>query len=193
MAARSSGCVAPFGGLSQLYGTNPLAFGFPTAAEPLIFDMATSAITWYELVLAKMRGEAIPAGRAVNKQGRPTTDPAAAMRGGILPFGGYKGAGLGMMVEMLSGPLVGSAYCDTEATQDWGIFLLAFKPDLLVDAAAFRHHASRLIELSREQPQLDPAIPVRLPGDAAAAFQAEVERTGLLEIEDAVAAVLGLA
>jgi LDH2 family malate/lactate/ureidoglycolate dehydrogenase len=193
MTARSSGCVAPFGGLSQLYGTNPLAFGFPTAGEPLTFDMATAAITWYGLVLARMRGETIPAGRAVDKKGRPTIDPAAAMQGGILPFGGdHKGAGLSMMVEMLSGPLVGASYCDTEATKDWGIFLLAFKPDLLVDAEEFRHHASQLVELTRNQPRIDANVPVRVPGDAAAAFAAKVEKTGVLEIEDEVAVILGI-
>ena len=193
MTARSSGSVAPFGALAQLYGTNPLAFGFPTAEEPLTFDMATAAITWYGLVLARMRGETIPAGCAVDKQGQPTVDPAAAMQGGILPFGdGHKGAGLSMMVEMLSGPLVGAAYCDTEATQDWGIFLLAFKPDLLVDAEAFRQHASQLIASTRSQPRLHPEVPVRLPGDAATAFQAKLAKTGTLEIEDAVAEVLGL-
>ena len=109
--ASSPGGVAPFGGLDPLFGTNPLAFGFPTKNDPLIFDMATSAITWYGLVRAKSLGEKIPENVAIDSEGNLTTDPEQAMKGAILPFDrGYKGYGLGLMVEILAGPLVGATF-----------------------------------------------------------------------------------
>ena len=113
--ARSSAAAAAFGGIEPVFGTNPIAFSFPTQEEPLVFDMATAAMTWYGLVLAKSRGEQIPENTAINKEGNPTTDPAEAMNGALLSFDrSYKGSGLGMVVEMLGGPLVGASYGQVE-------------------------------------------------------------------------------
>ncbi|MDP9195244.1 MAG: Ldh family oxidoreductase [Pseudomonadota bacterium] len=190
--ARSPGSTAPFSTKTPLFGTNPLAFGFPTMGEPLVFDMATSAITWYELVLAKMRGEAIPENVAIDRNGHPTTDPDAAMRGALLPFDrGHKGSGLGMMVEMLCGPLVGAGYCDFETyNKDWGFFILAFRPDLLTDLETFRKTASDLVRIVREQPSTG-GQPVRLPGDAGRAFAGKIVEKGEISVEDKVAELLG--
>jgi len=90
---------------TPLFGTNPLAFGFPTNEEPIIFDMATSPMTWTGLILAKDKGESIPEGIAIDSEGKPTTDPAEAIKGAMFPFDrSYKGSGLGMVVEIMAGP-----------------------------------------------------------------------------------------
>lgn len=128
--AGSPGGVAPYGSLDPLFGTNPIAFGFPTKMEPLIFDMATSAITWYGLVRAKALREKLPEGVAMDKNGNPTRNPIQAMEGAIYPFDkNYKGSGLGMMVEIFTGPLVGAAFCNTDKTKGgWGTIFIAIDP-----------------------------------------------------------------
>jgi len=190
--ARSPGAMAPFDSMTPLFGTNPLAIAFPTEEDPIVFDMATSAITWYELVLAKMRGESIPPDVAIDREGKMTRDPEQAMEGALLPFDkSYKGSGLGMVVELMSGPLVGSAYCDYQTfDKDWGFFALCFRPDLLVDLDEFRHHASELRRIVKSQPCLNGEKPLRFPGDVGNAFAAEILKRGYLEIEEEAAILL---
>ncbi|QIB34292.1 Ldh family oxidoreductase [Ancylobacter pratisalsi] len=101
-------CVAPAGGTRPLLGTNPIAFGWPGPKQaPFIFDFATSAAARGEIELKRRAGEPIPQGWAVGPDGAPTTDPAQALAGALLPFGGHKGSALSMMVELIAGPLIG--------------------------------------------------------------------------------------
>lgn len=191
--ARSPGTTAPFSTTTPLFGTNPLAVGFPTLDEPLVFDMATSAITWYELVLAKMQGKNIPENVAIDKTGELTTNPADAMKGALLPFDrSYKSSGLSMLVEIMSGPLVSASYCDFETfDKDWGLFVLAFKPDLLADLKDFKFQCSDLIKIIRAQPATNQEA-VRLPGDAGRKFAKKTLERGAVEIDSAVAELIGL-
>jgi len=100
--------VAPAGGTQPLFGTNPLAFGWPRPGqEPFVFDFATSAIARGELELHRRGGRQLPAGCGIDSDGNPTTDPAAIAGGAMLPFGGHKGSALALMVELLAGPLIG--------------------------------------------------------------------------------------
>src|SRR5258708_23848693 len=99
--ASSGGAVAPLGGVKPILGTNPIAFAIPTEEGPLILDMGTSAFMATELQLRVRRNEALPEGVAIDRDGRPTTDPAAAQAGALLPFAGYKGFGLGLIVQPL--------------------------------------------------------------------------------------------
>lgn len=101
-------CVAPSGGSVPLFGTNPIAFGWPgPQGRPFLFDFATSAAARGEVELKRRAGEALPEGWAVGPDGAPTTDPAAALAGALLPFGGHKGSALSLMVELIAGPLIG--------------------------------------------------------------------------------------
>lgn len=100
--------VAPAGGTKPLFGTNPMAFGFPRKDQPpLVFDQASSAIARGEIQLHLREGKSLPEGWAVDADGRPTTDPAAALAGAQLPFGGYKGSSIALMVELLACALIG--------------------------------------------------------------------------------------
>ncbi|MGE4350613.1 MAG: Ldh family oxidoreductase [Bdellovibrionales bacterium] len=192
--ARAPGTIAAFGAKTPLFGTNPLAVAFPTEDGPFVVDMATSAITWYELVMAKMRGQKIPDGVAIDKNGDVTTDPVAAMDGAILPFDkSYKGSALAMIVEMMAGPLSGSTWCDFETfDKDWGLFILAFNPNLLVDLAEFKHNASDLLRIVRAQEMADGSRKVRLPGDRSREHERRILETDMLELDDEVAILLGL-
>ncbi|MBT6208469.1 MAG: Ldh family oxidoreductase, partial [Woeseia sp.] len=101
--------VAPFGSVDAIFGTNPLCFAMPTADDVLLVDMGTSAETWFGLLQAERLGESITPDLAFDSEGEPTTDPGAALRGAIRAFGGAKGSALALLIEVLTGPLVGGA------------------------------------------------------------------------------------
>lgn len=191
--ARSPGSTAPFNSIDPLFGTNPIGFAFPTKDEPLVFDMATSAMTWYGLVLAKARGEVIPDSMAIDHDGNITTDPDKAMKGALLPFDhGYKSSGMGMVVEIMAGPLAASAYCDCETfDKEWGSTFIAIDPNLLVDVDKFKADCSDLIakvKASRKKPGTEE---IRLPGERAQAARKEAEATGMVEVDDVILKELG--
>lgn len=99
--------VAPAGGTRGTLGTNPLAFSWPRKGkDPFTFDFATSGFARGEIELYKRAGKALPEGVAIDKNGKPTTDPQAALDGAMLTFGGYKGSALSIMIELMAGPLI---------------------------------------------------------------------------------------
>jgi LDH2 family malate/lactate/ureidoglycolate dehydrogenase len=100
--------VHPFGGAEALVGTNPIAVGVPGNPRPFVLDMATSVSAMGRIIALKHRGEKIPEGWAVDKDGRPTTDPDEALHGSLSPAGGPKGYGLGIMIAMIAGLLPGT-------------------------------------------------------------------------------------
>lgn len=108
----SAPAIAPAGGDKALFGTNPLSMSFPLEDEdcPFIFDMATSMAARGKIRLAAKNGEPIPEGWALDENGNPTTDAEAALKGSMIPIGGYKGVGLSMMVDVLAGMLSGAAF-----------------------------------------------------------------------------------
>lgn len=111
--------VAPAGGTKPIYGTNPMAFGFPRKdALPLVFDQASSASARGEIQLHLREGKPLPEGWAIDKHGQPTTDPAAALEGAQLAFGGHKGASLALMVELLAGALIGDMFSIESSAND---------------------------------------------------------------------------
>ncbi len=100
--------VAPAGGTKALMGTNPFAFGWPRPGPaPYVFDFATSVAARGEVELHRIAGTPLPEGWAVDAEGAPTTDPAAALQGALLPFGGHKGSAISMMIELLAGVMIG--------------------------------------------------------------------------------------
>lgn len=102
--------IAPVGGIRPFFGTNPIAIGIPAGSEaPFLLDMATSVTARGKIMLAHQKGESIPADWAMDAQGEPTTDPAEALQGTLLPIGGAKGYGLAMFIDIMSGLLTGAA------------------------------------------------------------------------------------
>jgi delta1-piperideine-2-carboxylate reductase len=105
-------CVVPHDAQKPLFGTNPIAFAAPRAGgNPIVFDMATSAIAHGDVQIAAREERMLPAGMGVDRAGEPTCDPKAILDGGaLLPFGGYKGSALSMMVELLAAALTGGNF-----------------------------------------------------------------------------------
>jgi delta1-piperideine-2-carboxylate reductase len=105
-------CVVPHGARRPLFGTNPIAFAAPCAGgDPIVFDMATSAMAHGDVQIAARAGETLPPGIGVDSQGLATQDPNAILNGGaLLPFGGHKGSALSMMVELLAAALTGGNF-----------------------------------------------------------------------------------
>lgn len=133
--------VVPAGGTEPIYGTNPLAFGWPRGDQPpMVFDMATAAMARGEVMVAARDGHPVPEGVGLDKHGAPTTDAQAIVDGGqLLPFGGYKGSGIAMMVELLAAGVVGERFSFEAGDADnkdggpprGGEFLLAIDPSKL--------------------------------------------------------------
>ncbi|MGW9231378.1 Ldh family oxidoreductase [Pseudorhizobium sp. NPDC055634] len=130
--------VAPTGGSKPLLGTNPFAFGWPRPdGAPYVFDFATSVAARGELELYRRAGKPLPEGWAVDAEGRPTTDPEAALAGAMLPFGGHKGSAIGTMIELLAGIMIGDLtspevldYLGTTTLAPMhGELILAFSPE----------------------------------------------------------------
>ncbi|WP_294393329.1 Ldh family oxidoreductase [uncultured Sphingomonas sp.] len=142
--------VAPAGGTRPIFGTNPIAFGWPRAdSPPFIFDFATSAVARGEIELHRRAGKAIPEGWGVDADGHPSTDPQAVLQGAMLTFGGHKGSALAAMVELLAGPLIGDLTSAESIALDAGAgsspiggeFVLAIDPAGFLGAEAAAHIA----------------------------------------------------
>jgi LDH2 family malate/lactate/ureidoglycolate dehydrogenase len=173
--ASSGGAVAPLGGIKPVLGTNPIAFAIPTEEGPLILDMGTSAFMATELQLRVRRNEPLPEGVAIDRNGRPTTDPAAAQTGALLPFAGYKGFGLGLVVQAL-GVLGGAGM--VEGAVD-GYLFIAFRPDLLIPLEQCRSEVSALIERVKAVPRAPGVAEIRIPGENSARNRERLQREGL--------------
>ena len=111
MTADASPTIAPFGGRTPFFGTNPISFAAPRAGTaPLVIDQSSSVVAMVSVIKAHQRGDALPPGWALDRDGKPTTSSAEAMQGSLAAIGGYKGTGLALMVDLLSAGLSGSHF-----------------------------------------------------------------------------------
>ncbi|NWB28016.1 Ldh family oxidoreductase [Pseudomonas gingeri] len=126
--------VAPAGGNQPVFGTNPIAFGWPRAGhDPFVFDFATSAIARGEIELHRRAGKTIPEGWGVDAQGQPSTDPNVVLDlGAMLTFGGHKGSALAAMVELIAGPLIGDLTSAESLAYDGGSKSSPYHGELII-------------------------------------------------------------
>jgi LDH2 family malate/lactate/ureidoglycolate dehydrogenase len=185
MMASSPAYVAVEGGRTPVIGTNPIAFGIPAKPEPIVFDMATAAIAYYAVHLANETGNDLPAGVALDGQGHPTINPAQALNGAIKTFGGAKGSGLGLMVEILAGPLIGAGFCGLGEDQ-YGQLLIAINPTIFSEKTDFENHVSNLVSHVKNAP-LAPGIEmIHLPGESSSKRAQKAIKTGFISIDGAI-------
>ena len=184
--AGSPPTVATFNSYEPVFGTNPVAIGLPTAGDPLVLDIATSAMAWFGLVEAKTAGKSIPGNVAYDNEGNLTTDPAKALEGALRPFDrSYKGSGLGLMIEALTGPLVGAAFAGLgRVMENWGNLILAIDPELLVDGETFKQQTSELAEAVKSKKKLPGVDDLLMPGERGDRVMNSVLEAGEIEVED---------
>jgi delta1-piperideine-2-carboxylate reductase len=160
--------VAPAGATKPLYGTNPISFAWPRPGKtPVVYDMATASMAMGEVQIAKREGHKVPLGTGLTKEGKETTDPGEIADGGvILPFGGYKGSSIAMMVELLAGALIGENFSFETAAKDnndggppsGGEFIIAISPEKISGQGWDKHADEFFSKMSTMEG-------VRLPGE----------------------------
>lgn len=180
--------MAPWGGRQAMFGTNPLAYAVPAGRHPpIIADMATSVAARGKIILADSRGEQIPDHWALDSEGRPTTDPAAALAGVVLPFGGPKGSALALLVDLLAGVLTGAAfgqelpdfYRELDRPMNAGHFFLAINVGRFMDTVSFKERVDQAIDGLKTCPPAQGHDSVLLPGDIERANTEKYHITGI--------------
>ena len=182
IASNASPWVAPHGASEGRLGTNPICFGFPGADEPVIYDIGTSAIIHAEVTLAQRLGNQLPENVAFDGEGRPTLDPAAALAGAFAAWGGPRGSGLAIVVQLL-GILAGSAAIPPELAE-FGCLIVTIRPDLLGPAETFRQNVSDFGKAVRSARPVEGGPPVRMPFDRSRKERAERLAKDRIEVAD---------
>lgn len=187
-AVGSANHVPPYGGTDLLLGTNPIAFSAPVdGPDPFVFDMATTVAAMGKIKTLLQRGEPMPEGWMVGRDGKPLTDPARKSEGFLLPIGGPKGFGLSVVIGLFAGVLNGAAFgsdvvdftTDTASETNTGQFVMALDPTAFGLGNGFAAEAARVFAEMRVSAPLPGHDPVRLPGDGKTAAAEARRREGL--------------
>lgn len=179
--ANTDPAIAPLGGSKALIGTNPIALGIPSDSY-ITVDMATSVTARGKIIESKRKGIELPDGWALDKDGKPTNDPTEALEGSILPFGGFKGYALSLLIEILTGPLVqaeyglgvtGTASPEKDCTK--GDLYIVIDPSKFGDFDEFKANTEEFISQVRATGEN-----VAVPGDLEVKRIADSEANGII-------------
>jgi (2R)-3-sulfolactate dehydrogenase (NADP+) len=193
--ANTPAAIAPWGGSVGVFGTNPIAFACPLQGRaPVVVDLSISKVARGNILAAKQKGEQIPQGWALDKEGQPTTDPDAALQGTMLPLGDAKGTALALMVELLAAGLTGanfaaeaSSFLDAKGPPPGtGQLIVAFDPAAFGGERAMAHFG-RLAEAIEAQPG------ARLPGSRRLEARRKAAEAGLSVADQLLADIRALA
>lgn len=155
--------VTPFGGSTPIMGTNPLSYAIPTRDMPIVFDGATGQYAYGTIRLAKIAGKKLPPQTYIDAQGAFTTDPTTAI--GLIPFGGYKGYAINLMIEILTGTLVRAKMgFATQNEQDLGSLFIALDPSAFQPIDIFKKEVSALVFDILKSKSMDASQRVHVPG-----------------------------
>ncbi len=197
----ASANMSPWGGRQPYFGTNPICIAVPAGEErPVIYDGATSVVAIGKLVLAAKKGERIPPTWAADEMGQPTTDPQIAVAAGnLLPMGCYKGYGLALMVDVLSGILAGAAFGPhisnlrkLDAPQNVGHFFAALDIAAFADPTEFAREMEQLVREIRTSPRAPGYERIFLPGEIEWEAEDRRRREGIPVPEQVMAELLRL-
>lgn len=200
--------LPPWGGTDMLLSTNPIAAGIPTDQEPpVVLDMATTVAAYGKVKAKAKRGEPMPAGWMIDRQGQPLLDPNRAGEGFLLPIGEHKGYGLALIVGLLAGTLGGGAMgrdvidfnADHTTVTNTGQAILVIDLAAFGDPAAFKHAVDRLVRDIRGSGRLPGVERIWLPGEQSHEKRARYREqgipvaAGLVDELQALATTLGIA
>lgn len=195
LSTNASPAMAPWGGRKKTVGTNPWSWAAPAGRfAPLALDIANTGVARGKIYLAKQKGEPIPPGWAIDAEGRPTVDPAAAIEGVILPMAGHKGYAIATVMDMLSGVLNGSLFggavggpYQTERRSGAGQMMIVLDIAAFQPPAEFGARMERLIEELKSVPLAEGHDEILYPGELEARNEAANRRDGLLLPDDTLA------
>lgn len=185
--------VVPYAGTHGFFGTNPLSYSIPTNEKSIIVDMASSEIPYFEVKNSKKAGKKLKPNVAVDSNGNPTTDPSLAMDqfgdSNLLPLGGnYKGYALSLLIEILTGSLVGSLLSNemtpAYVNKEHGGFILAFDIGAFNSPEKFKESVTKMSEAVRKQKPAVWADKVTVPGDRTHEKAEKILRSGEVEIDE---------
>ena len=188
MAVGSANHLPPWGGLDMLLSTNPIAVAVPAGDEPaVILDMATTVAAYGKVKTKAQRGEMMPEGWMMDRNGNPLTDPRRANEGFLLPIGGYKGYGLALIIGMLAGNLNAAAMGkdvvdfnnDDTSITNTGHAIVAINVGAFQSLAEFRKGMDSLVRDIRNSQRLPGVEHIRLPGEGTHAARADREKNGI--------------
>lgn len=188
LAVGNANHLPPWGGLDMLLSTNPIAVAVPAGEEPaIVLDMATTVAAYGKVKTKAQRGEMMPEGWMMDREGRPLTDPQLANEGFLLPIGGYKGYGLALVIGLLGGTLNGAAMgkgvvdfnADDTSVTNTGHVIVAINVEAFQPVAEFKRQMDTLICDIRGSKRLPGVDRIRLPGDGSHAARAERAKNGI--------------
>jgi uncharacterized oxidoreductase len=190
-SVNSASYVAPYGGKSKQLGTNPLCFAIPSGDEPpMILDMATSVWARGKIMVYLARGEELPEGIFMDPEGNPTRDPSWYTKGGVLrnlggEIAGYKGFGLSLLVEILTGALTEAGVSNSEEYRSRpfyggnGIFMMAIDVKQITDLESFKKRVDNLLNSVKNSPTAPGYEEILIPGEPERIKKAERLEKGI--------------
>jgi LDH2 family malate/lactate/ureidoglycolate dehydrogenase len=201
LSTNASPAMAPWGGRKKTVGTNPWSWAAPAGSHPpMVLDIANTGVARGKIYLAKQKGLPIPEGWAISAEGAPTTDPAEAINGIILPMAQHKGYAIAVIMDMLSGVLTGSAFgtgvhgpYQTEHRSGAGQLMIALNIDAMLPLAEFGQRMERYIAELKSVPLAQGFDEVVYPGEIEARNDARNRRDGITFPEDTLADLRKLA
>ncbi len=180
--------LPPWGGIDMLLSTNPIAAAIPTRHEtPIVLDMATTVAAYGKVKAKAQKGESMPEGWMIDKQGAPLLDPKRSDEGFLLPIGGYKGYGLSLVVGILAGTLNGAAMGkdvidfnkDYKTTTNTGQAIAIIDPNAFGDIEEFKTQTDRLIKDIRSSAKMGNTERIWLPGEQSHEKRMEHMKSGI--------------
>lgn len=184
IASNASPWVAPHGGTEGRFGTNPICFGFPSAEHPVIWDIGTSSIIHAQVVLARRLGHKLEPGMAFGPDGKPTTEPEQALKGAFTPWGGHRGSGLAIVVQLL-GMLAGSSMMPGEL-EGFGFLIVAVRPNILTSLEDFKKEVAAYSRAIRETRPETEGVAVRMPFDRSREMREKRRAGGTIDVPDQI-------
>jgi LDH2 family malate/lactate/ureidoglycolate dehydrogenase len=188
IASNASPWVAPFGGYEPRFGTNPICIAFPSNSTPVIWDIGTSPMIHAQAVMAQRLGKDIGPNLAYNKNGEMTTNPQEALEGAFAVWGGHKGSGLAICVQLL-GALAGSPASPPNLAE-FGFLVIAIKPDLFRPIEEFKEQVDGYAKSLRSSKPLPGQSPLRMPFERSADDRAKALSRGYIELDETVVSSL---
>ncbi|MBC7330846.1 MAG: Ldh family oxidoreductase [Synergistetes bacterium] len=197
-STNTAALMAPYGGCEPLLGTNPFAVAIPAGQEfPIVLDMSTSVVPRGKIEMSLKEGKKIPPTWAIDRDGNPTEDPKEALEGALLPLGGPKGYGLSIVIDILSGLLMGSSYgreiksMFTDFTKPMGVghFMMAIKVESFMPIEEFKARVDEYIRTIKNSKKAKGVKEILLPGERSWKTERERLKKGIPLSEKAMEAL----